>query len=83
MHNNTIRQRGEQCLHEARVATARQPGRSDPRSGAPRPQSKPRRWALVQVWDGALLATYDDEASARDAMTRVDDDNVVVLYVAT
>ena len=83
MDNNTIRQRGEQCLHAARVATARQPARSDPRSRVRRSLSGPRPWALVQVWDGAVLATYDDETSARDAITRVDDDDVVVLHVAT
>jgi hypothetical protein len=42
---------------------------------------RPRRWALVQVWNGAVLATYDDEASARDAIGGVDDDEVVVLHV--
>ena len=83
MDNNTIRQRGAQCLHEAPAATARQPSRTDTRSRVRRSQSRPRRWALVQVWDGAVLATYDDETSARDAITRVDDDDVVVLHVAT
>jgi hypothetical protein len=83
MDNNTIRQRGEQCLHAVRVAIARQGARSDPRSRVRRSQSRPRRWALVGVWDGAVLATYDDETSACDAMTRVDDDDVVVLFVAT
>ena len=83
MHNNTIRQRGEQCLHAVRVTTARQRSQSDTRNRVRRSQSKPRRWALVQVWDGALLATYDDETSARDAMIRVDDDDVVVLHVRT
>ena len=39
------------------------------------------RWALVQVWDGAVLATYDDEVSARDAIIGADDDEVVVLHV--
>jgi hypothetical protein len=33
------------------------------------------------VWDGAVLARFDDEISAREAMSRVDDDEVVVLYV--
>jgi len=46
--------------------------------------SQPRlgRWALVQVWDGAALASFDHETSARKAMAVVDDDEVVVLYVA-
>jgi len=35
------------------------------------------------VWDAAVLASFDDEASARDAMcrARADDDEVVVLCV--
>jgi hypothetical protein len=44
--------------------------------------SRARRWALVHVWDGAVLATFDDEAAARQAMNGVDDDEVVVLSVA-
>ena len=39
----------------------------------------PRRWALVQVWNGAVLATFADEASAREVMTRANGDEVVVL----
>jgi hypothetical protein len=42
---------------------------------------RPPRWALVQVWNGAALATYDAEASPRDAINGVDDDEVVVLHV--
>jgi hypothetical protein len=37
----------------------------------------------VQVWNGAVLATYDDEASARDAIGGVDDDEVVLLHIDT
>jgi hypothetical protein len=33
------------------------------------------------VWDGAVLATFDDEARAREALSRTDDDEVVVLCV--
>jgi hypothetical protein len=33
------------------------------------------------VWDGAVLVSFDDETLARTAMTRTDDDEVVVLYV--
>jgi hypothetical protein len=36
---------------------------------------------LVQVWNGAVLAAFDDETSARDTMSRADDDEVVMLYV--
>jgi len=43
--------------------------------------SKPRKWALVQVWNGAVLATFDDETSARNANSNADDDEVVVLQV--
>lgn len=45
--------------------------------------TKPGRWALVQVWDGAVLASFEDEARAREAMSRADDDEVVVLYLDT
>jgi hypothetical protein len=38
-----------------------------------------RRWALVQVWNRAVLATFADEASAREAMSTADDDELVVL----
>jgi hypothetical protein len=44
-------------------------------------QSKRRRWVLVRVWDGSVLGSFDAEASAREAMAGVDDDEVVVLYV--
>jgi len=33
------------------------------------------------VWNGGLLASFDDETTAREAMTRLDDDEVVVLRV--
>ncbi len=49
--------------------------------GEPDPKSRPGRWALVQVWNGAVLASFDNETSAREAITQVDDDEVVVLYV--
>jgi hypothetical protein len=35
----------------------------------------------VQVWDGASLARFDDELSARAAMIRLDDDEIVILHV--
>ncbi len=79
MHSIIIHQRNED--HTAPVATARQRSLSARRGCVPRLQSRPGRWALVQVWDGALLASFDNETSAREAMTRVDDDEVVVLYV--
>jgi hypothetical protein len=33
------------------------------------------------VWDGAVLATFDDEARAREVLGRTDDDEVVLLSV--
>jgi hypothetical protein len=45
--------------------------------------SRPRRWALVQVWNGAVLASFDAETSARRAMAWADDDEVVVVYVGS
>ena len=47
--------------------------------GVPHPSTA--EWVLVQVWDGAILARFDDELSARAAMTRADDDEIVVLHV--
>jgi hypothetical protein len=44
-------------------------------------QPRPGRWALVQVFDGAVLASFYTETSAREAMIGVDDDEVVVLHV--
>lgn len=46
-------------------------------------RARPGRWALVQVWDGAVLASFEDETSAREAMIGADDDEVVVLYLDT
>jgi hypothetical protein len=34
------------------------------------------------VWDGAVLATFDEEARAREAISSADDDEVVVLRIA-
>lgn len=33
------------------------------------------------MWNGAVLASFDNETSAREAITKVDDDEVVVLYI--
>jgi hypothetical protein len=38
---------------------------------------------LVHVWDGAVLAAFDDEANARTVLSCVDADDVVVLCVDT
>jgi hypothetical protein len=65
-------------------ATLASPHKRTPRRGrAARLHTKPGRWALVQVWDGAVIASFDDEAGAREAMIRADDDEVVVLYLDT
>ena len=64
------------------VARARPTPRSDDAGPDGRSQSSsPRLWALVQVWNGAVLATFDDDARARKAMDGFDDDEVVVLSV--
>jgi hypothetical protein len=44
-------------------------------------QSKRRLWVLVRVWDGGVLGSFDAEASAREEMAGVDDDEVVVLSI--
>jgi hypothetical protein len=47
------------------------------------PRTSTGNWLLVQVWDGAVLARFDDEVGARAAMSRLDDDEIVVLHVRT
>jgi len=82
MHSSTIEQRHERS-HTAAVATARGWPRSVRRGCTPRSRSTPGRWGLVRVWDGAVLARFDSEASARAAMSGADDDEVVVLHLGT
>jgi hypothetical protein len=41
----------------------------------------PGQWALIRVSDGATLARFDDELTARSAMAGLDDDEVVLLAV--
>ena len=65
------------------VATARQQSQRVTPDSAPPSQSRRRRWALVPVWDDTVLASFDDETSARDAMTGADADEVVVLHGGT
>jgi hypothetical protein len=79
MQSINIHQRTED--HGAPGATPRDRSRGAVRDCVAQSQPRRGRWALVQVWDGAVLASFDDEAPARTAMTRIDDDEVVVLYV--
>jgi len=83
MHSTTIEQRTEASLHGGALATARARSRSVSRGCVPRSRPRPRRWALVQVWDGAVLARFDTETSAREAMNGADDDEIVVLHLGT
>jgi len=82
MHD-TRHRRNEPCPHAVPVATARQRSQSHGRRRVRRSPSSPQRWVLVRVWDGALLAAFDDEASARAVMSCADDGEVVVLSVQT
>ena len=43
--------------------------------------SRPGRSVLVQVWDGAVLASFEDGIRAWTVMSVIDDDEAVVLYV--
>jgi len=54
--------------------SARHRSQGGRRNSPPSSQPRPRRWVLVQVWDGAVLASFDDETGARDSMTGADDD---------
>ena len=81
MHNTTIHQRNERRVHTGPAASARKRSRIARPGPVRRSQPRRRRWALVQVWDGAVLATFDDEARAREVLGRTDDDEVVLLSV--
>jgi hypothetical protein len=82
MHN-TKHQWNEPRFQPVPVATARQRSRSHIQRQARASPPRRRRWVLVHVWDGAVLAAFDDEASARTVLSCVDDDDVVVLSVDT
>jgi len=82
MHSTTIERRNEGSFPGVPAPTTRQRSLGARRGCVPS-QPGPGRWALVQVWDGAVLASFDRESSARKAMTGIDDDEVVVLYVGT
>jgi hypothetical protein len=69
--------------HRATLGTAQRPSVHPRRRPALQARSGPGNWALVQVWDGAVLARFDDEASARGAIVGVDHDEVVVLRIRT
>jgi hypothetical protein len=83
MHNDpNHRHYYERHPHTTRIASTRQRSRS-PTCEPPRPRPDPHRWALVQVWNGAVLATFAEEPQAREAMTATDDDEVVILHIGT
>jgi hypothetical protein len=81
MHDNNVHRRHQQSLHAVALSTTRQRLRSETGHRLRPPRAGHGRWVLVQVCDGAALAAFDDEPSARDAMRCADDDEVVVLYV--
>jgi hypothetical protein len=82
MHDNKNHRRPQQPLHAVGLSTTRQRARNETGHRARPPQAGPKRWALVQVSDGTVIAAFHDESSAREAMTRADDDDeVVVLHV--
>lgn len=75
----------DRALRASELPSPRDSGRGTSarvrRASVPKAPSRPGTWTLVQVWDGAVLARFADEASAREAMTGVDDDEVVVLCI--
>jgi hypothetical protein len=82
MHDSKNHRRHQQPLHAVGLSTTRQRARNQTGHRVQPPQARPKRWALVQVRDGSVIAAFKDESSAREAMSRVqDDDEVVVLYV--
>jgi len=82
MHPTSHRQTTS-ASDRVRLRTAQRPSVHPRRSSALRAPPRPGSWALVQVWDGALLASFDDEASAREAIAGVAHDEVVVLCIGT
>jgi hypothetical protein len=64
----------------SRLARTLQTGDVEP-STRPLPHTSTGECVIIQVWDGAVLARFDDELGARAAMTRLDDDEIVVLHV--
>jgi hypothetical protein len=83
MPDNSTHMRAGQRLGTGRITTPRKRSRIGT-SGRLRPShSKPGTWAVVQVWNGAVLATFDDEAQARAAISSADDEEIVILHVET
>jgi len=65
----------------SRLARTLQTGDVEP-STRTLPHTSTGEWVIIQVWDGAVLARFDDELGARAAMTRLDDDDeIAVLHV--
>ena len=83
MQHITSPQRNEFHSHTVSLSAAPPRSQSQGRSRLRQTQTKARRWVLVQVWDGAVLAAFDDEANARAVMSCADDDEVVMLRVDT
>lgn len=83
MQDITSPQRNKSRSHAGSLTAARQRPQSHGRGRLRQSQTGPRRWVLVQVWDGAVLAAFDDETSARAVMSGADDDEIVVLSVDT
>ena len=46
----------------------------------PSPEHDSGRWILIRLWNGAVLACFDNEASARSVMAGLADHEVVVLH---
>jgi hypothetical protein len=81
MQDMTGPQRQTFGFHAVFVLVSRQWSRSHGPGRLRESQTASRHWLLIQVWDGAVLAAFDDEASARKVMSCADDDDVVVLCV--
>jgi len=74
MHNDPFHRQDEQHPHPDSIATTRQRSRSRTREPARQSRPDPRRWALVQAWNDVVLATFAEEAGAREAIGAADDD---------
>jgi hypothetical protein len=82
MHDDPKQRHEQHRPHDSPIATTRQRSRNQTcEPSGPRPG--PRGWALVEVWNGAVLATFTEEAPAREAMSTADSDEVVILHVRT
>jgi hypothetical protein len=81
MRTSAVHQQTEAPDHGVSRRVARQPSSGAGRGQPGHPEL--RIWGLVDAWNGALIATFNDEATAREAMTKARHEDIVVLALHT